>query len=105
MIGVLEKAFVGWGNVYIAIYSFRLISHCIHLQSVQLYTGFSYDPEGSQGQISAAGYAHDIMGNLNAGAAGWIDWNMLLWQFSKFSRHLHSFAARSYVIIMSVMIL
>lgn len=25
-----------------------------------------------------AGYAHDIMGNLNAGAAGWIDWNMLL---------------------------
>lgn len=24
------------------------------------------------------GYAHDIMGNLNAGAAGWIDWNMLL---------------------------
>ncbi|CAK9091912.1 unnamed protein product [Durusdinium trenchii] len=24
------------------------------------------------------GYAHDIMGNLNAGAVGWIDWNMLL---------------------------
>ena len=28
------------------------------------------------------------MGNLNAGAAGWIDWNMLLWQFWKFSPHL-----------------
>ncbi|CAJ1462077.1 unnamed protein product, partial [Effrenium voratum] len=24
------------------------------------------------------GYAHDIMGNLNAGASGWIDWNLLL---------------------------
>lgn len=26
----------------------------------------------------STGYAHDIMGNLNAGAVGWIDWNMLL---------------------------
>lgn len=24
------------------------------------------------------GYAHDILGDLNAGAAGWTDWNMLL---------------------------
>jgi glucosylceramidase len=24
------------------------------------------------------GYAHDIIGDLNAGAAGWIDWNLLL---------------------------
>ncbi|CAE7941579.1 GBA, partial [Symbiodinium necroappetens] len=24
------------------------------------------------------GYAHDIMGDLNAGGAGWIDWNLLL---------------------------
>merc|ERR1719436_600444 len=24
------------------------------------------------------GYAHDIIGDLNAGAVGWIDWNLLL---------------------------
>lgn len=24
------------------------------------------------------GYAHDVLGDLNAGAAGWIDWNLLL---------------------------
>merc|ERR1719188_1139217 len=24
------------------------------------------------------GYAHDIIGDLNAGSSGWIDWNLLL---------------------------
>ena len=24
------------------------------------------------------GYAHDIIGDLNAGANGWVDWNLLL---------------------------
>merc|ERR1719262_1490173 len=24
------------------------------------------------------GYAHDIVGTLNAGGAGWIDWNLIL---------------------------
>jgi O-Glycosyl hydrolase len=38
----------------------------------------SYKSEGTVHYQDAAHYAHDIIGNLNAGMNRWIDWNLLL---------------------------
>lgn len=41
--------------------------------------GYLQGSLANDGDISLGlGYAHDILGNLNAGGVGWIDWNILL---------------------------
>jgi len=51
------------------------------LSSEQTYERFKWHPGTvlSKGDWSfGEGYAHEILGDLNAGAIGWIDWNMIL---------------------------
>eukprot|EP00930_Biecheleria_cincta_P087516 TRINITY_DN7673_c0_g1_i3.p1 TRINITY_DN7673_c0_g1~~TRINITY_DN7673_c0_g1_i3.p1 ORF type:complete len:815 (-),score=114.55 TRINITY_DN7673_c0_g1_i3:45-2489(-) len=54
--------------------------------AVLLSTEACYERSRWKGKLSLGtghwsfgeGYAHDIIGNLNAGASGWIDWNLIL---------------------------
>jgi len=51
------------------------------LPSEATYERRMWDPHMTEAYADwrfGEGYAHDIIGDLNAGAAGWIDWNMLL---------------------------
>jgi glucosylceramidase len=61
--------------------------HRDHPQAVLLASEATYEishfqPPGSKtpngGWSLGEGYAHDMIGDLNAGATGWIDWNLLL---------------------------
>jgi len=51
------------------------------LPSEATYERRMWDPHMTEAYADwrfGEGYAHDIIGDLNAGAAGWIDWNLLL---------------------------
>jgi glucosylceramidase len=52
------------------------------LASEATYEISHFQPPGSQtpngGWVLGEGYAHDMIGDLNAGATGWIDWNLML---------------------------
>jgi glucosylceramidase len=52
------------------------------LASEATYEISHFQPPGSKtpngGWVLGEGYAHDIIGDLNAGATGWIDWNLML---------------------------
>jgi len=48
------------------------------LPSEATYEKWRWDPSTSYNWAFGEGYAHDIIGDLNAGGVGWIDWNLLL---------------------------
>ena len=51
-------------------------SHSRHLLTLTLSEGNVWLHNGTWAR--GEGYAQDILGDLNAGAGGWTDWNLLL---------------------------